>query len=190
MSEDAREDMEEYVLQALGHKERRDILRIIGARPEGVLYSDILNELGMNTGKLNYQLKLIESLTEKTDDRKYRLSPLGKRALQTLNSLSDDVDEDTLLHFSNVSKTQNKFLTSVVNLWGNIILFGLWSAAAGVGVIMYLLLKSSEAPSFSYIVLMFPLVMQVWFYRRVKKMKQETPEKIIGFMQWFKVGKE
>lgn len=70
------------------------------------------------------------------------------------------------------------------------ILFSLWSAAAGVGVIMYLLLKSSEDPSFSYIVLMVPLVMQVWFYRRVKKMKQETPEKIIGFMQWFKVGKE
>lgn len=116
MSEDAREEMEEYVFQALGHKERRDILRIIGARPEGVLYSDILNELGLNTGKLNYQLKLIESLTEKTDDRKYRLSPLGKRALQTMNSLSDDVDEDILLHFSNVSKTQTKFLTSVANL--------------------------------------------------------------------------
>ena len=60
-------DVEELVLSALGHRERRRILEVVGSSPEGVLYSDILHELGVNTGKLNYHLKLLEGVIERDE---------------------------------------------------------------------------------------------------------------------------
>jgi len=39
-----REDVEEVVLSALGHRERRRILEVVGSSGDGVLYSDILHE--------------------------------------------------------------------------------------------------------------------------------------------------
>ncbi len=70
-------EAEEIILQGIGHEERRNILKIIGSSPEGVIYSEILNELQLNTGKLNYHLKLLEGLIERDNDRHYRLSKLG-----------------------------------------------------------------------------------------------------------------
>jgi hypothetical protein len=71
--------IEKYIMQALGHRERRDILRIIGTTLEGIPYSDILNELSINTGKLNYQLKIIESLTENKRQKIHAVPPRETR---------------------------------------------------------------------------------------------------------------
>jgi predicted transcriptional regulator len=71
MARELREDIEEVVLQALGNRERRNILDVVASSENGVLYSDILHELGVNTGKLNYHLKLLEGIIEKDDSRRY-----------------------------------------------------------------------------------------------------------------------
>jgi predicted transcriptional regulator len=72
-------EVEEVVLQALGHEERRNILKIIGASTDGVTYSSILGETGLDTGHLNYHLRGLEGLIEKDDDKIYKLTPLGVR---------------------------------------------------------------------------------------------------------------
>ena len=55
--ENRKEDVEELIIQGLGHRERRNILKIISLAPNGAIYSDILGELGLNTGRMNYHLR-------------------------------------------------------------------------------------------------------------------------------------
>jgi len=105
-----REGVEEVVLQALGHRERRNILEIVASSGGGVLYSDILNELGMNTGKLNYHLKLLEGIIEKDDSRRYRLTELGVRAFGLLRGLTEDLDEESARRFSSVKGRRDEFV--------------------------------------------------------------------------------
>ena len=48
-----RDDVEEIIVQALGNRERRNIIEILGTSVDGVTYSEILGEIGLNTGKMN-----------------------------------------------------------------------------------------------------------------------------------------
>jgi len=64
--EKRREDVEEPIIQGLGHRERRNILKTISLAPEGAIYSEILGELGLNTGRMNYHLKQLECIVEMT----------------------------------------------------------------------------------------------------------------------------
>jgi hypothetical protein len=63
------EQVENIVFQALAHPMRRMILRIIAYRPEGVSYTDLITELGLSTGKLNYHLEQLEGLAGKNEKR-------------------------------------------------------------------------------------------------------------------------
>jgi predicted transcriptional regulator len=77
-------DVEEMILQALNHKERRKILKILASAPGGVTYSSILGETGLSTGRLNYHLKELSGFIERDDERMYHLTALGEKALSTL----------------------------------------------------------------------------------------------------------
>jgi hypothetical protein len=94
MAKNGRKEAEDLILQAISHNERRGIIRIIGVNPKGVTYSSILGETQLNTGHLNYHLRSLEGLIEKDDERLYRLSPLGMKSLELLNSLSKEIDND------------------------------------------------------------------------------------------------
>jgi DNA-binding transcriptional ArsR family regulator len=83
-----RDELEEAVFQALGAAERREILRVT-AREDGATYTQILGELDMTTGNLNYHLKQLEGLIEKDQERRYRLTPLGENAVHVLTSTSE-----------------------------------------------------------------------------------------------------
>ena len=96
MANNGRKDVEDIILQAIGHGERRGIIRIIGINPEGVTYSSILGETELNTGHLNYHLRNLEGLIEKRDDKMYRLTPIGLKSLEMLNSLSNEIDNDVI----------------------------------------------------------------------------------------------
>jgi predicted transcriptional regulator len=114
MARELREDIEEVVLQALGNRERRNILDVVASSENGVLYSDILHELGVNTGKLNYHLKLLEGIIEKDDSRRYRLTDLGMRALGLLKGLTEDLDEESARRLSSVKGRRDEFVVGVV----------------------------------------------------------------------------
>lgn len=83
-----REELEKALFQALAATERREILRVAG-RDQGAAYTQILGELGMTTGNLNYHLKQLEGLLEKDDERRYRPTPLGAAALNALRSAAE-----------------------------------------------------------------------------------------------------
>lgn len=92
MGTNGQEGTEEAILQALGHSERRNILKIIGASDGGVVYSDILAATGLNTGHLNYHLRGLEGLILSQEDKRYRLTPLGLKAIRMLGTLGEEPD--------------------------------------------------------------------------------------------------
>ena len=95
MENDGR-DVEDLVVKAIGHPERKNILRIVGSYPEGVNYSGILGESGLSTGRLNYHLGELAGFLERDEDRKYRLSELGRKAVATLEFIKKDLDMSVL----------------------------------------------------------------------------------------------
>jgi len=109
LAKTGRDELEDIILQALSHKERRGILRIIGTTQEGVTYSSILGETELNTGHLNYHLRSLEGLIEKADGL-YRLTPLGSKALNVLPTLSQDVDNGMLQYVESARSTKQGLL--------------------------------------------------------------------------------
>jgi DNA-binding transcriptional ArsR family regulator len=84
------EQIENVVFQALAHPMRRTILKIIASKPEGVSYSELITELSLSTGKLNYHLEQLGGLAGKNDERRYVLTPFGRKALNQLNLIKQE----------------------------------------------------------------------------------------------------
>jgi len=96
------EDREEIMLNALHHKTRRAILRLLKGKP-GVTYTKILDRTEIPTGKLNYHLKQLTGLLEKTVSDEYVLTPLGEKAVAMLESIhANGLDH----YFEKVKKAQ------------------------------------------------------------------------------------
>jgi len=90
----AGEEIEEIIMQALCHETRRRILRIVGSGEKGASYTVLMNELGLPSGSLNYHLGQLEGLVERNKEQRYTLTPVGKRALNLLDSITADTSPD------------------------------------------------------------------------------------------------
>lgn len=183
MAGQLREDIEEVALQALGHRERRNILEIIASSGDGVLYSDILHELGINTGKLNYHLKLLEGVIEKDDSRRYRLTDLGRRAFRLLKGLTEDLDEESVQRFSSMKLRRDEFVEGVVHWYFNLVLVGLFTFLLGVVSLVAMSMRGGLDPLLGYGVIGGTLVMGVLVSWWLNKVKREAPDRIVGFLQ-------
>jgi hypothetical protein len=178
-----REDVEEVVLSALGHRERRRILEVVISSPDGVLYSDILHELGMNTGKLNYHLKLLEGVIERDESRRYRLSALGARAMRLLGGLTEDLDEESVRRFSSVRASRDEFVEGVVGWYFNFVIVGTFTFFLGLVSLFWLGMGRTFDPGVVYAVVGVSAVCfagLTWWLQRVRR---EAPERIVEFLQ-------
>jgi len=146
MAKNGRNEVEDVILQAIGHRERRGIIRIIGANPEGVTYSSILGETELNTGHLNYHLRNLDGLIEKWDDKQYRLTPLGYKALELMNNLSNEIDSDVIQYVETAKGIQDGSIHPFVK---GLLYIGI----AGIGIVFLasigLLVMSFTRGSFS-----------------------------------------
>jgi hypothetical protein len=88
--------LDDLVIKVLSHKERKRILKIVGSYPEGINYTGILGETGLTTGRLNYHLGELEGFLDRGEDRLYRLSTLGEKAVATLHFITQDIDTSIL----------------------------------------------------------------------------------------------
>ncbi|MFW9850936.1 MAG: winged helix-turn-helix domain-containing protein [Candidatus Thorarchaeota archaeon] len=87
-------EVEETVFEVLAHPIRRDILKLLSRNEEGVSYTDILGEVTLSTGKLNYHLKQMDGFIEKDNFLRYNLTPLGKSARDLMHHLESDLPND------------------------------------------------------------------------------------------------
>jgi hypothetical protein len=74
-------ELDDLIIKAIGHHERKNILRIVGSYPEGVNYTGILGESGLSTGRLNYHMGELEGFLARDENRLYSLSEIGKKAV-------------------------------------------------------------------------------------------------------------
>ena len=130
--ENRREEVEELIIQGLGHRERRNILKIISLAPEGAIYSDILGELGLNTGRMNYHLRQLEGLVERNGDRRYHLTPLGKRALAVLGSMTDELENGYESYLGEARIPRGEGFITWSNWWFGLLVIGTFSAYLGL----------------------------------------------------------
>jgi len=180
-------EAEEIILQGIGHEERRNILKIIGSTSEGVKYSDVLNELQLNTGKLNYHLKLLEGLIERDNDRHYRLTKLGMKSVMILNSITEDLDEEELKLVSTAKTRKDTLVTGVVNLWANLVLFFSFTAILGLVAFIYVNIQAGYSGTSAYLWLVIPVIVMVAEYFWLEKVKREAPEKFFELLSRLKL---
>ena len=129
-----REDLvEEAVIQAIGHHERRNVIKIIGAAPGGVTYTYILGETGLNTGHLNYHLRGLEGMVERDEARLYRLTPLGLKALRLLAAIGEDIGNGDAPYIDTVLTAQSSLLSPLIRGFMNVlILVSLFGVLGGL----------------------------------------------------------
>ncbi|RLI03784.1 hypothetical protein DRO31_00915 [Candidatus Bathyarchaeota archaeon] len=89
-------ELDDIIIKALGHQERKNILKIIASYPEGVNYTGILGETELSTGRLNYHLGELEEFLDRGEDRLYRLNKIGEKAVATIEFINKDVDLNLL----------------------------------------------------------------------------------------------
>jgi predicted transcriptional regulator len=144
--------IEDIVFQALAHPVRRTILKIVAAKTNGVSYTEIITELGLSTGKLNYHLEQLQGLTEKNSERLYVLTPFGKKALSQLNLIKEEMaseDEEYIRIAESAQKSSlqpaiKSFL--LVGIVFSLVIIFVWSyivyisIVEGAPVIVYVLL--------------------------------------------------
>lgn len=74
------------ILSALSHPLRREILETLRNKQESS-FTDLMNELKVDTGKLSFHLKNLEVFLEQTSTGKYRLSKTGENAVALIKDL-------------------------------------------------------------------------------------------------------
>jgi len=147
-----RDEVEGVVFQALSSAERREILRMVSRGSAS--YSEILGELGLTTGNLNYHLKQLEGFLRRDDERRYVLTPLGERAMAVL-AIPVDEGRDYGEYIDSVRLSQSKSIHPVVTrLILGAITFDLFLLVVW-GYLGYMVLTEGGAPPFVWGVLVF-----------------------------------
>ena len=149
--QDLRRQIEDAIFQALAHPMRRTILKIV-ASSSSITYSELITELQLPTGKLNYHLEQLEGFIEKDSNRHYVLTPLGKKALNQLNLIKQEAGADDEKYVKTAALAQKTSLQPAIRsflligiAFAAIIVF-LWSYVAylaiteGAPVVVYVLL--------------------------------------------------
>ncbi|UCD45813.1 MAG: winged helix-turn-helix transcriptional regulator [Candidatus Bathyarchaeota archaeon] len=170
-------DVEELVLRALSHRERRNILKIIESSEDGVVYSGILGDTGLSTGRLNYHLKELEGFIERNEQRKYRLTALGKKAVRLMNNIREDVEESYEDYTTAARANRKAFIQRHLNraFYVGAVLFLLCPLAT-----TYFLWNNVELWWIVGTAWLFCLLL-IYFMDRVRK---KSPRYLMGFIDW------
>lgn len=74
------------ILSVLSHPLRREILLYLSEKEE-CSFTDLMNALNVNTGKLSFHIRNLEAFLEQTPTGKYRLSRVGRNAIILIKDL-------------------------------------------------------------------------------------------------------
>lgn len=79
------------MFSALNHPIRRRIIEMLARN--SVTYTCMLEELDIDTGKLNFHLKKLEDLIEKNEKGLYKLTDKGLRAFSIMQQVPEKIEE-------------------------------------------------------------------------------------------------
>ncbi len=74
------------ILSVLSHPLRREILFLLNEKGE-CSFTDIMNSLGLDTGKLSFHMRALANMVEQTSSGKYRLNRIGESSIRLIGNL-------------------------------------------------------------------------------------------------------
>jgi uncharacterized RDD family membrane protein YckC/DNA-binding transcriptional ArsR family regulator len=81
------EDSVSKILSTIAHPLRRDILTLISEKGE-CSFTDLLNALQIDTGKLSFHLRTLSPFLEQTSTGKYKLNRAGENAIRVFSDVA------------------------------------------------------------------------------------------------------
>jgi len=106
--------MDDRIFEAVSHPLRRQVIMLLGERKE-MTFSEIMEELSVESPALAFHMRKLEGLVEKVRDT-YRLTDLGRRAYGVILSLrgeggSQNKKTEESGQVENNQKTEEKSMT-------------------------------------------------------------------------------
>jgi len=176
------EQIENVTFQALAHPTRRTIIRIVRSRSAGVSYTELITELGLSAGKLNYHLEQLKGVLEKNSNNYYVLTPFGQKAVEHLNLIEQRTSSEDEKYVKIAALSQKISLQPVVKAFliisivMMIVIISLWAYLGyiaimeGAPIIVYVLLPVLIAVGLSIFgVLVYALVKTPMWLKRFEQ---------------------
>jgi len=118
------------VLAVLSHPLRREILSILEEKGE-LSFTDIMNAINVDTGKLSFHIRNLAGFIEQTETGKYKLTRMGEHAVSLIKGLETWV-KDTgatprtpIAHLANLRKRALAFLIDFAAVLAIFIIIGI-----------------------------------------------------------------
>jgi DNA-binding transcriptional ArsR family regulator len=156
------DEIEGVILQALSHKMRRKILRILKNSKTGVSYTELLDNLKLSTGRLNYHLNQLEGLVEKNEEQGYLLTPLGQKALDLLGSINHGLDTDYEKFVKTAHQAQRHSLQPPTKSFIYILMIGDFTVSLMTAWLVYVAFVSG-GPNIVFVLLPLLFCMEIAF---------------------------
>jgi predicted transcriptional regulator len=155
------DEIETVIFQALSHPMRRTIITILDSNSKGALYTELITELGLPTGKMNYHIDQLEGLIEKNEEHRYVLTTLGKKALNQLKQLKNDVTDEDMKYLRTAEKSQRASLEPTVK---SFIVIGIITSSAvtvALAILAFIAITQGGTPTLMILLLLFGLAIEV-----------------------------
>jgi len=152
-------EIETVVFQALAHPMRRTIITILNGNTKGLLYTELITELGLSTGKINYHIQQLEGLIEKNYDQRYVLTTLGKKALHQIKQLQSEVTDEDEKYLKIAHKTQRATLEPTLKAFIIIGIIASLTVTLILAFLTYIALTESGTPIIVFLLL--PILMAI-----------------------------
>ena len=172
-------ELDDIIIKAIGHPERKNILRIVGGYPEGVNYTGILGESGLSTGRLNYHLGELEGFLDRNEDRLYSLSEIGKKAVATLEFIKKDVDLNLLESVNTKRSTRLKRIKRRLDI-GFYVVSAIMIGVTGLTAYLAYLESDQILAGFTGVIGLFT----VGIIYLTDRSRKNDPERILWVWEW------
>ncbi len=176
--------VEKVIFQALAHPMRRTILKIVASRAQGISYTELITEVGLSTGKMNYHLEQLRGLIEKNSERHYVLTPFGIKALNQLNLARQEMTSDDEKYFRMAESAQESSLQPalksflLVGIAFSLLIILFWSYMAYIAIL-------EGAPLIVYVALPILIAIGIGFLWSLITAFMKAPDWIKRFEQRF-----
>jgi len=131
------------VLAVLSHPLRREILSNLDEKGE-LSFTEIMNSVGVDTGKLSFHIRNLNGFIESTDAGKYKLTRMGEHAIGLIKGLETWVEDGSAARKAPISGLANwkrrtvAFLIDFAAVLGLFLIISIsisvFSIAAGGGI--------------------------------------------------------
>jgi len=152
------------ILSMLSHPLRREVLLNLSEKGE-LSFTDLLNLLKVDTGKLSFHLRALEAFIEQTSSGKYKLSRTGENAVRMVHDIEGWAEVANAQGKENqlpLASFKQRFFAYVINF---AIIFAVSSTIVFVPQVFSLSLATFLNGGFSAV--LFTTIGLVWLYSTI-----------------------